>query len=82
MASLSNEDARGVSVGSLPPYEGEEAQINLGAWGKRLAESLCSGLRQEGFSPSDPVAEDWGWAIGISNTRFPFGIGCGSYPEY
>lgn len=66
----------------FPPYEGEEEQINPGRWGKRLAEFLCEGLRQQGYAPSEPVAEDWGWAVGIAQDPFPLWIACGCYPEY
>jgi len=66
----------------FPPYEGEEAQINPGRYGKRLAEFLVEGLREKGFRPSVPLAEDWGWVVSVNNDRFPLWVGCGNYDEY
>ena len=66
----------------FPPYEGEEELINPGIYGKRLAEFLRDGLRKEGFEPSEPVAEDWGWVLPISNPQFTLWIGCANYAEY
>ena len=59
----------------FPPYDGEEAEINPGLYGKRLAEFLIKGLRQRGFEPLEPIAEDWGWVIPIQNDGFKLWIG-------
>jgi hypothetical protein len=66
----------------FPPAEGEEAEVNPGRHGKRLAEFLRRGLRERGFDAGDPVAEDWGWLIPIGNEPFPLSVGCGNYEEY
>jgi hypothetical protein len=63
-------------------YEGEEQQINAGRWGKRLAEFLRDNLRREGFETEEPIAEDWGWMLPVTNDHFPLWIGCGNYEEY
>ena len=67
---------------AFPPYEGEEDEINPGRYGKRVAEFLIRGLKQKGFQPSEPVAEDWGWVVPIQNDAFRLWIGCGNYDEY
>jgi hypothetical protein len=61
----------------FPPYEGEEAQINPGLWGKRLAEYLQQKLRAQGVEAGEIYSEDWGWAVPIKNESFPLWIGCG-----
>jgi hypothetical protein len=66
----------------FPAYEGEEDQINLDLWGKRLAEFLREKLPAEGFRTEEPIAEDWGWRIDVVNDRFKLWIGCGHYQEY
>ncbi|MBI3463273.1 MAG: hypothetical protein HY000_09470 [Planctomycetes bacterium] len=66
----------------FPPYDGEEAEINPGCWGKRLAEFLAGGLSREGFEVQEPIAEDWGVAVPNQNDQFPLWIGCGNYAEY
>ncbi len=67
---------------AFPPYEGEEDEINPGRYGKRVAEFLIRGLKQKGFQPSEPVAEDWGWVVPIQNDAFRLWIGCGNSDEY
>jgi hypothetical protein len=66
----------------FPPYEGEENEINPGRYGKRVAEFLVRGLREKGFVPLEPIAEDWGWVVPIENDGFKLWIGCGNYDEY
>ena len=66
----------------FPPCDGEKEEVNPGLYGKRLAESLVRGLKQHGFEPLEPVAEDWGWGIPIKNAGFKLWIGCGNYQEY
>ncbi len=66
----------------FPAYDHEEAQINLGLWGKRLAEFLRDALRPEGFDTGEPFAEDWGWVVPVANEHFRLWIGCGHYQEY
>jgi hypothetical protein len=63
----------------FPPHEEEEAELNPGRWGKRLADFLRDGLISRGFSAGDPIAEDWGWVVPVENDRFPLWIGCGNY---
>jgi len=66
----------------FPPYEGEEAEINPGLWGKRLAEFVRDGLRKEGFDPSELFSEDWGWVVPIRDPQFRLRVCCGRYQEY
>jgi hypothetical protein len=61
----------------FPPYEGEEAQINPGLWGKRLAEYLVEKLGAIGIQTEPMIAEDWGWYVPIRNEGFPLAICCG-----
>lgn len=68
--------------GAFPPYDGEEDNINPGRYGKRLAEFLVRGLKDKGFEPLDPFAEDWGWVVPIRNDGFNLWIGCGNYDEF
>jgi hypothetical protein len=67
---------------AFPAYEGEEAKINPGLWGKRLAEFLQKKLEEEKISTEEIYFEDWGVALPIKNEDFPLWIGCGHYQEY
>ncbi len=62
---------------NFPPYDGEEAQINPGLWGKRLAEYLVDKLKLHGIETEEIIAEDWGWYIPVSNEGFRLAICCG-----
>src|SRR3954447_1346428 len=62
---------------NFPPYEGEEAQINPGIWGKRLAEYLIQKLGPLGIQAEPIIAEDWGWYIPIRNEGFRLALCCG-----
>jgi hypothetical protein len=64
---------------AFPPNEGEEDQIKPGRFGKRVAEFLVRGLKEKGFEPLEPIAEDWGWVVPIKNDGFRLWIGCGNY---
>jgi hypothetical protein len=66
----------------FPPYAEEEAQVNPGRYGKRLAEFLRKGLAAHGMDAGEIYAEDWGWAVPIKNEAFDLWIGCGNYDEY
>lgn len=63
--------------GKFPPYDGEEAQINPGLWGKRLAEYLAAGLKGRGIDTDEIIPEDWGWTVPVKNEGFRLAIGCG-----
>jgi hypothetical protein len=39
-------------------------------------------LKEKGFEPLEPIAEDWGWVVPIKNDGFKLWIGCGNYAEY
>ncbi len=64
------------------PYEGEEAEVNPGLWGKRLAQYLRAKLVEKGTVVGEIFAEDWGWAVPLQHEAFPIWIGCGHYQEY
>lgn len=66
---------------AFPPYPEEEAEINPGIWGKRLAEFIVSRLPTHGIETGAIVPEDWGWVIPIKNEAFPMFIGCGNQTE-
>jgi hypothetical protein len=61
----------------FPPDAGEEAQINPGLWGKRLAEYLQASLPRYGIAVHGISPEDWGWMVELENPDFPLWIGCG-----
>jgi hypothetical protein len=61
----------------FPPYDGEEEEINLGLWGKRLAEYLQENLPLHGLKVTCIGSEDWGWMVELENKEFPLWIGCG-----
>lgn len=65
----------------FPPYEGEEEEINPGAWGKRLAEFLHAKLSTADLVNEDIFAEDWGWVTPVANKRFSLWIGVGNFRE-
>lgn len=39
-------------------------------------------MKEKGFEPADPRAEDWGWVVAIKNDGYELWIGCGNYDEY
>jgi hypothetical protein len=61
----------------LPPYPGEEEQINPGVWGKRLAEYLKERLAETGIATGAIISEDWGRIVPVENAAFDLWIGCG-----
>jgi len=61
----------------FPAYEGEEEQINPGLWGKRLSEYLVEKLGEKGIQTGEPIAEDWGYYIPVTNDGFRLAICCG-----
>lgn len=61
----------------FPPYEGEEAAINPGLWGRRLAEYLVAGLRERGIETGEMNSEDWGWYVPVKNEAFRLAVCCG-----
>lgn len=63
-------------------YPDEEAEINPGRFGKRLAEFLKAGLDSFDTSTGDLIAEDWGWILPIVNPEFSLFVGVGNYEEY
>lgn len=66
----------------FPPYPGEEEEmVNPGMWGKRLAEFLRAKLGAKGFETDEPIAEDWGWFVGILHTPFPMALGCATFND-
>ena|ERR1700753_993333 len=67
---------------NFPSLKNEEALINPGLWGKRLADFIRDGLRTHGFETKEPIAEDWGWVVPVANKPFPLWIGCGRYQAY
>lgn len=67
---------------AFPSYDGEDDEINPGRYGKRVAELLVRELKQKGFQPLEPIAEDWGWVVPITNEHFPLWIGCSNDEEH
>ena len=61
----------------FPPYEGEEAEINPGLWGKRLTEYLAEKLAQHGIETEPMAVEDWGCYLPIPNDGFRLALCCG-----
>ena len=61
----------------FPPYEGEEAQINPGLWGRRLAEYLKAQLATRRMATGEVIVEDWGCALPVQREPFDLWIGCG-----
>ena len=68
--------------GQFPPCDNEDAVVNPGRYGKRLAEFLVQGLRSEGFEVHASLSQDWGWVVKLENKKFPLWVGCGNYEEY
>ena len=65
---------------SFPALPGEETEVAPGRWGKRLAELLAAGLREEGWTVDELSAASWGWKLSVENTAFPLWLGCGNSP--
>jgi hypothetical protein len=61
----------------FPPYEGEEEEINLGLWGKRLTEYLAQELARRGIATDDFIVEDWGCYLPVRNGKFKLALCCG-----
>ncbi|MBB5058113.1 hypothetical protein HDF16_002819 [Granulicella aggregans] len=56
--------------------------MNPDLWGRRLADFLRAGLINEGFEVTEPIAEDWGWAMKIKSETPYLWVGCGHYQEH
>jgi hypothetical protein len=67
---------------AFPPYDGEEARINPGRWGRRLAEFLKQKLEEAGIPTDEIYFEDWGCVLPIKNREFPLWIGCGNQGDF
>lgn len=65
----------------FPPVEGEDKLVNPGVCGKRLADFLRDGLRGEGIETGEPIAEDWGWVLPLSDDPFGVWVGCSTNGE-
>jgi hypothetical protein len=65
----------------FPPIEGEDQLVNPGVWGKRLADYLREGLHREGIEAGEPIAEDWGWGLPLTDDPFGVWVGCSNYGE-
>ena len=63
------------------PYPGEEAEVNPGLWGKRLAQYLLQNLNERGIETGEIYSEDWGWVVPVPHAPFPMWVGCGHYQE-
>ncbi len=61
----------------FPPYEGEEQQMNLGLWGRRLTEYLARQLENRGIATEEMAIEDWGCYLPIRNDGFTLALCCG-----
>ncbi len=61
----------------FPPDDGEEAEVNPGLWGKRLAEYLVEKLPATGIQPGSIVVEDWGYYIPIIGEAIKMAVCCG-----
>ena len=61
----------------FPPYEGEEAEINPGLWGKRLTEYLAAKLAERGIVTDPMAVGDWGCYLPVRNEGFRLALCCG-----
>ena len=61
----------------FPPYEGEEAEINPGLWGKRLTEYLAQKLAERGIETEESSVEDWGCYLPVKTEGFRMALCCG-----
>lgn len=61
----------------FPPYEGEEAEINPGLWGKRLTEYLAQKLAERGIETEEFSVEDWGCYLPVKTEGFRLALCCG-----
>lgn len=61
----------------FPPYEGEEAEINPGLWGKRLTEYLAQKLAERGIETEEFSVEDWGCYLPVKTDGFRMALCCG-----
>jgi hypothetical protein len=66
----------------FPAYPGEEAEINPGRFGKRLAEFLALRLPAHAFHVKGVGLEAWGVRVDLDNRDYPLWIGCGNYEEF
>jgi hypothetical protein len=69
------------SSDAFPPCPDEDETVNLGVFGKRLAEFIAEGLRRRGVEIEKVEAEDWGWRVDVHHEAFPLWIGCANYTE-
>ena len=65
----------------FPPVEDGDKLVDPGVWGKRLADFLREGLQREGIEAGEPIAEDWGWVLPLTDDPFGVWVGCSNNSE-
>lgn len=60
------------------PADVEPGQINTERYGYVLATWVAARLQERGFSADHPIAEDWGWLLGVAHEGEVVRIGCGN----
>ncbi len=60
---------------------GEDERTNPGIFGKSLAEWLARQLRGKGFTPSEVIAEDFGWCVPLQSKPHKLYVSCASAEE-
>lgn len=57
----------------------EDALVNPGRWGRRLAAFLHAQLASAGFDVGEPEPMDWGWALKVGDAAASgVFVGCGN----
>ncbi len=66
---------------AFPAYAHENAEVNPGRWGRRLAEFLQGQLARENIATHLIRPADWGVRVVLRNPGFPLWIGCGNHAD-
>lgn len=61
---------------AFAPDPAEDELVNPGVYGKALALWVHGQLQGAGIGAADPIAEDWGWMVGIDHPSVRAWVGC------
>lgn len=62
---------------AFPRSEEDDTQVNPGRWGFKAADFMRQELESRGWQASEPIGEDWGWAVSANREKATYLVGCG-----
>jgi hypothetical protein len=66
---------------AFPPELFDSEDIDPTGFGRELAVWLTARFGELGYPAEEPILEDWGWCIPLSNEQFRLWLGCSAYGD-